>query len=87
MAQFIVFTTEGEDSEGIRTDWFINVEQICKVVTASPRGAVESAEVYMSDGNKVLLQGQSAVDLVTLLTRSENSLDVEERGSKEGNRE
>jgi hypothetical protein len=67
MAQFIF--VEGEHEEGNPVQAAINLEQVCQVVISGPRDSLEFVRVFTSDGLKLTLRGQAALDFFDVLTQ------------------
>ncbi len=66
MAHFLIL--ESTNADGKPTELCINVDQICRVFTLGPAGAIESMEVHMSDGQRLLLQEEAAAALFAVIT-------------------
>ena len=80
MAQFIIL--ESTTPDGKPSQLFINIEQVCRVFAVGTVATLEAAEVYMSDGQHFLLQGESASALFEVLSHTRNAVDLDElRGS------
>ncbi len=72
MAQFLIL--ESTNADGKPTELCINVEQICRVFTLGAAEAVESMEVHMSDGQRIVLQDEAAAALLRLISHPRNTI-------------
>lgn len=79
MAQFLVL--ESTNSDGKPTELFVNIDQVCRVFTLGPAGAVESMEVHMSDGQRLILQDEAAAALFAVITNSRNAVELSKPGN------
>ena len=73
MAQFLIL--ESSNSDGKPSQLFINVEQVCRAFALGTTGTLEAMEVYMSDGQRFILQAESASALFALLSHPRNAVD------------
>jgi hypothetical protein len=74
MAQFLIL--ESTNADGKPTELCINVDQVCRAYTLGAPGTVESVEVQMSDGQKILLQAEAAEAFFALVTHPRNSVEM-----------
>lgn len=72
MAQFLVL--ESTNADGKPTELCINIDQVCRVFTLGAAGAIESMEVHMADGQRLLLQDEAAAALFAVITNPQNVL-------------
>jgi hypothetical protein len=73
MAQFVIL--ESTTPEGKPAQLSINVEQVCRVFALGPANAPETLEVYMSDGQRFILQAEAASALLHVITHPRNAVD------------
>lgn len=74
MAQFLIL--ESTNSDGKPTELCINVDQVCRAYALGSTGAVESMEVFMSDGQRILLQDEAANAFFALVTHPRNMVEM-----------
>jgi hypothetical protein len=74
MAQFLIL--ESTNADGKATELCINIDQVCRVFTLGPSGAVESMEVHMSDGQRLILQEEAATALFAVITNARNVVEL-----------
>ena len=74
MAQFIIL--ESTNIDGKPTELCINVDQVCRAFTLGAAGSIESIEVHMSDGQRLLLQDEAAAAFFALITHPRNMVSM-----------
>jgi hypothetical protein len=80
MAQFLIL--ESTNTDGKPTELCINIDQVCRVFTLGAAGSIESMEVHMSDGQRLLLQDEAAAAFFSLITHPRNMVEMNRpRGS------
>jgi hypothetical protein len=72
MAQFLML--ESTNVDGKPTELCINIDQVCRVFTLGSAGKVESMEVHMSDGQRLILQDEAAAACFAVITSSRNAV-------------
>jgi hypothetical protein len=74
MAQFLIL--ESTNADGKPTELCINVDQVCRAYALGTAGAVESMEVFMADGQRILLQEEAATAFFALITHPRNMVEM-----------
>lgn len=74
MARFLIL--ESANADGKPTELCINIDQICRVFTLGPAGAIESMEVHMSDGQRLVLQEEAAAALFAVITHPRHLVEL-----------
>ncbi len=75
MAQFLVL--ESVNSDGKPTELCVNIDQICRVFVLGSADAVESMEVHMADGQRLVLEDEAAAALLNVISNSQNMVQLD----------